>query len=761
MPHRPTRSARPLTASPLHWLVLAAAVAGCGKKATEPTNTPPTVTIMSPVGGATFGGGDAFQVQASATDLESGALPGSAIASWVVLHHDTHTHPFLPPTPGASVGFSIPRTGHFESDIFYRVHVRAVDPGGLADSAHVDLVPRVVQLTLSSVPAGLQVTLDGQPRITPFVTAAVEGMERVIGAVAPQALGGFEYVFQEWEHGGQGTQTITTPGVSAEFTARFLEVGVANIPPSVSLSTPLPGTVVTVGSSVALTAAAQDPDGTISRVEFFVAGAAVGQSLAAPFTVGWTPTGPGARIITVRATDNLGAYTVSSPVSVTVNNAGGGDVVAPVAALTSPAAGALDLTGSIQLQATASDDIGVTAVEFAVDGALVATVTVAPWTAVLPATSAYTSGVHLLQARARDAAGNWSDWASNAVTFGGGISLPAGLSRTVFASGFNDILTAAAVAPDGRLFVTEQSGRLRVVKNGQLLAQPFVTLPVDPFGERGLLGVALHPDFATNGWLYLYYTTPEGGVHNRISRFVATGDVALAGGETILVDLPPLNTVPKHNGGAMAFGADGKLYVAVGDNTDAALAPSLASPFGKMLRFNADGSIPFDNPFLSQAAGINRAIWARGLRNPFTFGIEAGTGRIHINDVGAESWEEINLGRAGADYGWPATEGPTANPAYDAPVLAYAHGNSPTLFHGRAIVGAAFYRPATPLMGAEYVGSYFFADYVEGWVYRMHPANGNAATAFAQLGGVPTGLVVGVDGALYILIGTRIDRIGP
>jgi len=742
-------------------IAVAAAGSGCGKDTTEPANTAPTVTILSPSIGTTFGGGDAFQIQASATDPESGVLPGSAIESWVVLHHDSHTHPFQPATPGATVTLAIARTGHFESDIFYRVHVRVVDPGGLADTAQVDLLPRLVSLTLETIPSGLTISLDGQPRTTPISIAAVEGMDRVIGAPAPQSLAGFSYLFQEWDHGGPPLQTIITPATALTLTARFLEAGVANIPPSVTLTAPLPGAILIVGTPATLVAAPQDVDGTTDRVEFFVGGSPVGEALAAPFTTVWTPASPGARVITARATDNRGAYTLSSPVAVTVHNAGGGDVVAPVAILSSPAAGTLDLTGSIVLQATATDNVGVTAVEFAVDGVLLATVPTAPFSAILPATSAYASGVHHLQARARDAAGNWSDWATSAVTFGGGMALPAGLSRTVFAAGFNDILTAAAVAPDGRIFVTEQSGRLRIVKVGQLLAQPFVTLPVDPFGERGLLGVTLHPDFATNGWLYLYYTTPEGGVHNRISRFVATQDVAAPGGETILVDLPPLNSVPKHNGGAMAFGADGKLYVAVGDNTNSALAPSLASTFGKMLRFNADGSIPFDNPFLAQTTGINRAIWARGLRNPFTFAIEAGTGRIHINDVGAESWEEVNLGRAGADYGWPATEGPTGNPAFDAPVLAYAHANSPTLFHGRAIVGAAFYRPTTPVLGPQYVGSYFFADYVEGWVYRTDPAGSGVAMAFAQLGGAPTGLVVGGDGALYVLIGNRIDRIGP
>ena len=108
----------------------------------------------------------------------------------------------------------------------------------------------------------------------------------------------------------------------------------------------------------------------------------------------------------------------------------------------------------------------------------------------------------------------------------------------------------------------------------------------------------------------------------------------------------------------MHFGSDGKLYVGVGENADAALAQNLASPFGKLLRFNEDGTIPTDNPYYATQSGLARAVWASGLRNPFTFAVQPGTGRIHINDVGQDTWEEINLGVAGANYGWPSSEGP-------------------------------------------------------------------------------------------------------
>src|SRR5687768_11709245 len=125
--------------------------------------------------------------------------------------------------------------------------------------------------------------------------------------------------------------------------------------------------------------------------------------------------------------------------------------------------------------------------------------------------------------------------------------------------------TAMQFAPDGRLFIAQQSGKLRVVQNGTLLATPFLTVAVNSSGERGLLGVAFDPNFATNRFVYVYYTASTPTIHNRVSRFTASGDVALAGSETILLDLETLSAT-NHNGGAIHFGPDRKLYVGVGEN---------------------------------------------------------------------------------------------------------------------------------------------------------------------------------------------------
>ena len=302
------------------------------------------------------------------------------------------------------------------------------------------------------------------------------------------------------------------------------------------------------------------------------------------------------------------------------------------------------------------------------------------------------------------------------------------------------------------------------MKNGVLLAAPLVTLTVDSVGERGLIGVAVDPGFASNGFVYVHYTTPQNGAHNRLSRFTVSGDVA-SGAETVLVDLPALSSATNHNGGAIHFGMDGKLYVGVGENAVPWWAPDLTTTFGKLLRFNADGTIPSDNPFYASGSGLARAIWAYGLRNPFTFGVQPGTGRIHINDVGQNTWEEINLGAPGANYGWPNSEGPdNVTSGITGPIFTYKHsaaspaGSGPGGFlTGIAIAGGAFY-PSSGPFPAPYRGNYFFADYGAGYVALFDMAN-NVAYAFANGFNAPVDLLTGSDGALYVLTRSAVARI--
>src|SRR4051794_8774925 len=318
-----------------------------------------------------------------------------------------------------------------------------------------------------------------------------------------------------------------------------------------------------------------------------------------------------------------------------------------------------------------------------------------------------------------------------ALTFGAlqlsAATLPTGFTESQFGSNLNGTPTAMAFAPDGRLFVCLQTGQLRVIKNGALLPTPFVSLSVNSSGERGLLGVAFDPNFASNHFVYLYYTTPAAPIHNRISRFTANGDVAAPNSEVVLVDLDNLSGATNHNGGAIHFGPDGKLYAGVGENANSANSQSLNNRLGKILRYNPDGTIPTDNPFFNTATGANRAIWALGLRNPFTFAFQPGTGRMFINDVGGGAFEEVNEGVAGANYGWPLMEGSlelvagaATNPGLQGPIYSYDRGPS-TL---AAISGGTFYQPGSHPFPDSDSNSYFFADFGVGCIRRMDLTTG-------------------------------------
>ncbi|MBX3173666.1 MAG: PQQ-dependent sugar dehydrogenase [Gemmatimonadaceae bacterium] len=740
------------------------AVLACGEDAGPPTNLAPEAAVIGPLPALQWSGGDTIGVLVAGSDPEQGSLPASALSWWVELHHGTHTHPFHPVTPGSAGALGIPRLGHTEAEVFLRIYARAVDADGAADTAFVDIAPLLSELTLLSEPSGLQVSLDGQPRSTPYTETAIVGMRRSLRPVDPQEFGEGEFSFREWSDGGVFEREVVVPATALSVEARFDSIGAANAAPSVALLGPGAGATVTLGEAIAVSAQVSDADGDAFTLEALLDGDVVASVASQPgqssYAMNVTPLGTGRLQLTLRAEDARGKSRSTEPVEVVVQAADGSDAVPPVATLTSPTADTRGLSGSINLAATATDDVGVVEVQFAIDDSVFAVDGSPPYTATLLTTASYASGRHTFRARARDAAGNWSEWSRAPVEFSGAVELEAGFWSSVWVSGFSGYPTAMAFAPDGRLFVTEQGGALRVIKDGLLLPTPFVTVPSNADGERGLLGVAFDPDFATTGWVYLYYTSEEDGAaaHNRIVRFTADGDVALPGSATVLLELPPLGEVAKHNGGAMHFGADGKLYIAVGDATMPLNAQDLGTPFGKILRLNRNGTIPADNPFLAQTTGVARAIWAIGLRNPFTFSISPATGRMHINDVGAAAWEEINVGRAGANFGWPQAEGVTETPLLDAPLLAYGHSASPTLFDGDAVIGGDFY-PAGGSFGERFAGDYFFADFGRGWVYRLDAADGWRPAAFAQLKEYITGLAVGPDGALYVLAAPSIIRI--
>jgi glucose/arabinose dehydrogenase len=337
--------------------------------------------------------------------------------------------------------------------------------------------------------------------------------------------------------------------------------------------------------------------------------------------------------------------------------------------------------------------------------------------------------------------------------------------------------TALAFTPDGRMLITTQPGQLRVYENGALVSTPALNLAGSNFcstSERGLLGVAVDPNFAANGYIYLYYSPRIGGeCKNRLSRFTMTGNTA--GSELILINSIPAE-FGTHNAGDVHVGKDGNLYVSVGDGggdyagdsgsgaaNDA--ARDMHALVGKILRITRDGGIPADNPFqgagtvrcnttgVTTAPNKCREIYATGLRNPFriAFDPNAAGVRFHINDVGQNTWEEIDLGAAAADYGWNVREGPcvtgsTSNcgapPAgMTNPIYSYRQGDPSGC---RAITGGAFV--PNGIWPAAYTGSYMFADYVCGRIFKLDQQGGSyVRTDFA------TGL--GSNSAVHLAFG--------
>ena len=310
--------------------------------------------------------------------------------------------------------------------------------------------------------------------------------------------------------------------------------------------------------------------------------------------------------------------------------------------------------------------------------------------------------------------------------------------------------TGMAIAPDGRIFVCEQTGTLRLVKEEQLVPDPVLSLEVDSSWERGLIGVALDPAFQQNGYVYIVYVAAKPYPHHRISRFTLAGDRIDPETEKVLLlgdDQTKMGgAVPAgHQGGGIHFGADGKLYIAIGEQTAGAPAQKLDTLLGKLLRINADGSIPEDNPFYEQAKGKYRAIWCYGLRNPFAFAVQPRTGQILINDVGGSRYEEINEAARGANYGWPITEGPTARPGQKSPLHAYSLGGK------QSIAGGTFYEPPKEQFPDQFRGKYFFAEYMHGWIKVLDPGRPHDVQDFAGGLAGPVDLRVGPDGSLYVL----------
>jgi len=347
-----------------------------------------------------------------------------------------------------------------------------------------------------------------------------------------------------------------------------------------------------------------------------------------------------------------------------------------------------------------------------------------------------------------------------------------------------DLPTALAFTPDDRILVTEKTGRLWVVKDDARVEPAALDISQDVCsnGERGLLGVAIDPDFETNGYIYLYYTfnksdgcptRPPGTPVNRVSRFTMDGDSVLTGSELKLLDNIP-SPGGNHNGGDVQIGNDGLLYVSVGDGgcdvrvrrrcqgeNQNSRQPHLL--LAKILRINTDGTIPAGNPYATRGkrcamSGRTKRgnqcqeTFASGLRNPFRIAFNPNVDQavFRINDVGGQAWEEINSGKRGADYGWNLREGRCKIGSFREcgkpprgltnPAFVYSHRNG---LGCASITGGAFVPDG--VWPEPYQGTYLFADFVCDRIFYLEPgaADGLQDKEFASNLGGPTAMAFG------------------
>jgi glucose/arabinose dehydrogenase len=314
---------------------------------------------------------------------------------------------------------------------------------------------------------------------------------------------------------------------------------------------------------------------------------------------------------------------------------------------------------------------------------------------------------------------------------------PVVLGLQQIATGLRFPLYLTSPPGDDRLFIVEKGGAIRVIKGGLLLDAPFLDLTpkvVSAGGEQGLLGLAFAPDYATSGRFFVHYNDVSG--ENRVTRFQVSADPDRADPvtETVVLGVPQPGVA--HNGGQLLFGADGFLYIGIGDGDDRdnGRGQSVNDLFANILRIDVTSADPYtvppDNPFVA-TANARPEVWSYGFRNPWRFSFDRTTGDLYIGDVGESDWEEVDYSSAaagagkGVNYGWSRMEGQHCfgrqncdQSGLTLPVLEYNHSEGCSVISGYVYRGAAI--PSLQ-------GTYFYADYCQGWV-RSFRIQGGAVT---------------------------------
>jgi glucose/arabinose dehydrogenase len=354
----------------------------------------------------------------------------------------------------------------------------------------------------------------------------------------------------------------------------------------------------------------------------------------------------------------------------------------------------------------------------------------------------------------------------------------AGFTETVFQGGLSSPI-AIAFLPDGRMLVTEKAGGLKLTDGASVSL--ITTIPVCSASEMGLLGIAIDPNYATNGFVYLYRTKNPGSCASSTGRFnevvritIGAGDTFVPGSLTVLTTGMQTDN-GNHDGGGLRIGPDGKLYVGVGDtglgdnqggpgSSTNPYAQDLNVLMGKVLRLNLDGTIPTDNPFFGQV-GKRGEIFASGFRNPFRFGFDPVSGGLWMADVGDLTVEELDIVTSGGNYAWPHCEGTLPAGCELAgdidPFFTYPHSGGTSL--GTCVIGGEF--SGNSFGGLE--DNYFFGDCTSSKLYYAAP-NGTrddiaTPTLFLTGGDVPSDVIFGPDGALYYVAtgGGQVRRVAP